>query len=249
MAIRERKVEHEDDRAGAEPAPREIIGETLPAPWEAEDYVGADGCGRQRHDAFTLPRRQAFLKTLTKTGCILDACRATGVSKSTVYNLQDSDEEFSRHCRLAVDMANVPVELAAWERGVTGIEEEVIRGGKVVGTRLKRSDSILRLLLQGSNRKKYGPRPGFSRKRLMQWERKQMEREIRAAISQDEPPIEQVREDIMRRIDNIRRHEEPARLAAGWTKMKDGDLVPPGWTWSGDTGDEAIDQYGPVDDS
>jgi hypothetical protein len=247
MAIRERNVDREEDREGAR---RKSRDETLPAPWQAEDYgAGEEDEPRQRHDAFTLARRRVFLKALAKTGCMLDACRAVGVSRSTVYNLQDSDEEFCRHCRLALEMANVPVELAAWERGVTGIEEEVIRGGKVVGTRLKRSDSILRLLLQGSDPKKYGPRPGFTRKRLLKWERKQIERELRARMAANAPPIEQVREEILRRLDNMRRHQEPAKLAAGWTKARDGDLIPPGWTWSGDTGDEAIDQHGPSGDS
>lgn len=244
-------MEQENDRAGAQPQQQESGDETLPAPSEADDHVGAgeESEPRQRHDAFTLARRRVFLKALAKTGCILDACRAVGVSRSTVYNLQDSDEEFCRHCRLALEMANVPVELAAWERGVTGIEEEVIRGGKVVGTRLKRSDSILRLLLQGSDPKKYGPRPGFTRKRLLKWERKQIERELRARMAANAPPIEQVREEILHRLDNIRRHREPAKLAAGWTKARDGDLIPPGWTWSGDTGDEAIDRHGPSGDS
>ena len=229
-----------------QPADRD---ENLPAPWEEDAYLEGDEGRRQRHDAFTLPRRQQYLKALARTGCLLDACRETGVSKSTVYNLQSSDEEFCKHCRLAVEMANLPLELAAWERGVTGIAEEVIRGGKVVGTRMRRSDSILRLLLQGSNPKKYGARPGFSRKRLMKWERKRMEKEIRASIREDEVPIEEVRSEIMRRIDNIRRHEEPAKLAAGWTKTKGGGLIPPGWTWSGDPGDEATDRYGPLGES
>lgn len=236
----------EDDCAGVEPEPQESGDEMLPAPWEAEDYVGADEGAGQRHDAFTLPRRQVFLKALAKTGCILDACRAAGVSKSTIYNLQNSDEEFAKHCRLAVDMANVPVELAAWERGVTGIEEEVIRGGKVVGTRLKRSDSILRLLLQGSNRKKYGPRPGFSRKRLMRWERKKLEEEIYARVAEEQRRSgEKAKANILRKLENIARHREPAMLAAGWTKTKRDEWVPPGWTWSGDTGDEAVDRHGP----
>lgn len=232
----QQKVEGEEER-----------DENLPAPWEEDAYLEGNEGGPQRHDAFTLPRRQNYLKALAKTGCLLDACRETGVSKSTVYNLQSSDEEFAKHCRLAVEMANVPVELAAWERGVTGIEEEVIRGGKVVGTRMKRSDSILRLLLQGSNRKKYGPRPGFSRNRLMQWERKQLEKEIYARVAAERRvSFERAKESILSKIENINRHEEQARLAAGWTKRKDGELVPPGWTWSGDTGDEATDQYGPL---
>ena len=40
MTIRERKVEQENDWAGAQPRQQESRDETLPAPWEAEDYGG-----------------------------------------------------------------------------------------------------------------------------------------------------------------------------------------------------------------
>ena len=236
-----------DDReqAGEE---REARDETLPAPWESDDYLAGGEAARRRHDAFDRPRRCAFLKALAKSGCILDACRAVGVSSSTVYKLQCNDAGFSKHCTLAIDMASVPVELTAWERGVTGIEEEVIRGGRVVGHRMRRSESVLRLLLQGANPKKYGPRPGFTRKRLMKWERKRIEREIHARMAEGQPSIEQVREEVLCRLENIRRHREPEKIAAGWTKTRDDDWIPPGWTWSGDTGDEAVDQHGPSGD-
>lgn len=201
----------------------------LPAPWEESDNLPAAASGkRPRHDAFTLARRAAFLTHLAKTGCILDACRAVSVSSRTVYRLQESDGEFRRHCELALAMARTPVELAAWERGVVGVEEDYVRGGQVF-TRIRRSDSILRLLLQGSNRKKYGPRPGFTRKRLRAWERKQMERDIRDAMRAKEPSPEAVTQSILRKVAAIERHREGERLAAGWTKTEDGHWIPPGW--------------------
>ena len=125
-------------------------------------------------------------------------------------------------------MARTPVELAAWERGVVRIEEEYVRGGQVF-TRIRRSDSILRLLLQGSNRKKYGPRPGFTRKRLRAWERKQMERDIRMEMLANQRSPASVTEGILRKVAAIERHRESERLAAGWTKTEDGHWIPPGW--------------------
>ena len=77
-------------------------------------------------------------------------------------------------------MAGTDIELHAWERGVVGIEEPVIYHGEVVATRVKRSDAILRLLLQGAKPRKYGPNPGFTRKRLAKAERKRIEAEVRA---------------------------------------------------------------------
>jgi hypothetical protein len=226
---------------------REDGGEALPAPWEADDYLAACGTGRQRHDAFDPPKRRLFLKILAKTGCVLEACRAAGVSKSAVYALQERDPEFRKHCDLALEMGSLPVELAAWERGVTGIEEEVIRGGMVVGYRMKRSDAVLRLLLQGANPKKYGPRPGFTRKRLTAWERKRIDQEVRAQIAAERPSFEESIEMLDKKLEAFGAREEKKKLAAGWTRRRDGDLIPPGWTWTGDNGEEEHDRRGPAD--
>jgi hypothetical protein len=211
---------------GPAPAPP---GETMP--WEAEPPGEA---ARQRHDAFTGAKKQLYLKALAKAGCIQDACRTTGVSSSTVYNHQSSDPEFARHCQLALDMASTPIELTAYERAVVGIEEDVIRGGKVVGTRIRRSDYMLRVMLQGSNPKKYGPRPGFKRKRLLKFERKQIEREVAARMQAQEPSIEAVRDDVLARLRAIREHRQDKRRDQGWTELGCGVWVPPGWVWTGD---------------
>ncbi|MEA3043528.1 MAG: hypothetical protein QOJ53_2187 [Sphingomonadales bacterium] len=222
--------------------------EVLPAPWESDDYLAGGEPGRQRHDAFDLPKRRVFLKTLAKTGCILEACRAAKVSKSTVYDHQERDAEFDKHCRLALEMGSMPVELAAWERGVTGIEEEVIRGGRVIGYRMKRSDAVLRLLLQGANPKKYGPNPGFSRKRLMTWERKRIDQEVRAKIAAERPSFEASIEMLEKSLEALGARDDKEKLASGWIRMRDGCLIPPGWAWTGDKGDEDHDKYGPADE-
>lgn len=202
-----------------------------PAPWDEEDYGGtggAEAARAARHDAFTPGRRRIFLKHLAKTGCIADAARLTGVSARTVYRHQEADADFARHCELATEMAGGGIEQIAYQRAVCGITEQFACGGKVY-TRTRYSEGLLRLLLQGANPKKYGARPGFSRKRLRKWERKEIEREVRRDMAKRLPPIEQVRDNILRKIDNIRRHEEPAKLAAGWTKLDDDTWIPPGW--------------------
>jgi hypothetical protein len=240
VVIRRGKLTEEDRGQGLGDA------DAQPAPWETEDYLESEA-GPPRHDGFTQPKRRLFLKALTRTGCILESCRTAGISKSAVYALQERDPEFRRHCELAIEMASVPVELAAWERGVAGVEEEVIRGGKVVGYRMKRSDSVLRLLLQGANPKKYGPRPGFTRKRLTRFERKRMEREIHAEIAAKRPTFDESMVLLEKQLKTFGAGDDVAKLESGWTRMRDGRLVPPGWTWTGDTGDEEHDRHGPED--
>jgi hypothetical protein len=220
----------------APPAPETApVGE--PLPWEGEL---PEEPGRQRHDAFTGAKKQLYLKALARHGCIIDACRVTGISSSTVYNHQASDPEFARNCNLALGMASTPIELTAYERAVVGIEEDVIRGGKVVGTRVRRSDYMLRVLLQGSDPKKYGPRPGFTRKRLLRFERRQMAREIAGRLAAEAQDGKKrvdgaaVFDELAARIAEIKGEKSEARRAAGWTELGRDVAVPPGWVWAGE---------------
>jgi hypothetical protein len=212
-----------------------------PFPWEVDPpATPADpDAPRQRHDAFTDARKCVFLKALKKTGCVLDACRATGISSKTVYRHQESDPRFAEYCRIAQAMSATPIELTAWSRAVEGVEREFACGGQVYTRRIY-SDSLLRLLLQGSNPKKYGQRPGFTRKRMANAERKAIRREVEAELRHGkgkgvpQRPFEEVVQSIMTKIDAIERHQEPQRLAAGWTKTPDGHWLPPGYGWQGD---------------
>jgi hypothetical protein len=216
--------------------------DAAPLPWEldAADSPADPDAPRQRHDAFTEARKCVFLKALKKTGCVLDACRATGISSKAAYRHQESDPRFAEYCRIALAMSATPIELTAWSRAVEGVEREFACGGQVHVRRIY-SDSLLRLLLQGSNPKKYGQRPGFTRKRLAKAERKQIEREVRAEAQatwrarQHETDEErrQLSESIMAKLDVLERRETPKKLAAGWTKTADGDWVPPGYGWVG----------------
>jgi hypothetical protein len=216
-------------------------------PWEIDP---PEETGRPRHDAFTGARKQAYLKALAKTGCILDACRITGVSSSTIYNHQASDPDFARYCQMAVDMASTPLELTAYERAVIGTEEPVIRGGKVVGTRIKRSDYMLKVLLQGADPKKYGPRPGFTRKRILKAERKQIEREVRAEMAEPRMSFEDAIEELDKALDAHGHRTGARRREEGWTDLGGGVWIPPGWVWAGE-GDpsEAVARLTEKDDA
>jgi hypothetical protein len=199
--------------------------------WDVDPPPEDPDAPRQRHDAFTEARKAQFLKVLVKTGCILDACRESGVGARTVYRHQDSDPRFADHCRLALRMSATPIELTAWARAVEGVEQQFACGGEI-HVRRRYDAGLLRLLLQGSNPKKYGPRPGFTRKRILKHERKEMEREIRAeytkVASLDETCVELAKRI---RAFGIRtdREEEAHKLANGWTRSPAGDWVPPGY--------------------
>jgi hypothetical protein len=180
---------------------------------------------RARQDGFTPARRRRFIKTLAKTGCIKDGCRVAKISRTTVERWRDKDAEFARTYAIALHQAESHIETLAWERAVTGIEEPVIHYGKQVGTRIKRSDSIFRLLLIGSNRKKYGRMGAVGRKQIEKELRPQIEREVKARIDASQPSIEEVRASIRRKLDAIDEH----KLGQGYSRGPEGLLIPPGW--------------------
>ena len=213
----------------AAPAP-----EDEPLPWERDPAPADPDAPRQRHDAFTDARKSVLLRALVKTGCILDACRLAGVAPRTVYRHQERDPAFAENCRVAIRMSATPVEITAWQRAVEGVEQEFACGGQV-HVRRRYDSSLLRLLLQGSNPRKYGARPGFKRKHLLKQERKRIEREVRAEVEErfTVRSIDEVRDSILRKVEAIQRHGEPGRLAAGWTKSADGQWIPPGFAWVG----------------
>lgn len=131
---------------------------------------GEEEALRERHDGFTAKKRRKFLKMLEKTGSVSDACRKVGISTTSAYRTRRLLPEFARHWDLALSKASVGVELLAWERAVEGVEEPVFAYGKKIGTKVKKSDSILRLLLQGADKEKYGRQGAVANKAAIEEE-------------------------------------------------------------------------------
>jgi AcrR family transcriptional regulator len=206
----------------------------MPEPVQSPDPTTA---ARGRHDAFDGARKRLFLDALGKGGCLRDAARRAGVSHQTVYNHQRSDPTFARQCELALSMASTDLELHAWERAVHGVEEPVYQRGEQVGTRLKRSDAMLRMLLQAAKPKKYGPNPGFKRKRVLKAERhriaEEARRELRDELKAAEMKPDEVTEKLMANLDRMARGMDARRIRDGWTKLGEDGWAPPGYRWAG----------------
>ena len=186
---------------------------------------------RPRQDGFTPAKQKKFFKALKKAGCIRDACRAAGISKTTVDRWRDKDAAFDAKVDAARAMASAELDMIAWKRATEGCEEKIYRDGKLVFVRVKPSDAILRMLMQGANPEKYGrtgqlPKP--KDKELMKRLKREAKREVSAAYQAG------VQEELAERaatlIGMLKRRREKERLAAGWTRGPDGQLVvPPGW--------------------
>jgi hypothetical protein len=134
---------------------------------------------RIRHDGFTPKKQRKFFKALKKTGCLSDACRVAGISRNTVRRHRDKWPQFDKKVRGALAKASVTLDAIAWQRAVEGAPEKVIRDGKVVRIKIKPSDSILRLLMQGADPERYGR---LDRSQIAAAIRRRLKAEVRTEI-------------------------------------------------------------------
>jgi uncharacterized protein YecT (DUF1311 family) len=105
------------------------------------------GEARGRFDGWTRLRRRTFLRALSETGRVKDACERVGISDTSVYRLRQRSAVFARDFAAALERSLPMIEQVAWERAVDGWEEPVVVRGEVVGTRRRYSESLLRMLL------------------------------------------------------------------------------------------------------
>jgi hypothetical protein len=133
---------------------------------------------RQRHDGFTPKKQRKFFKALKKTGCLSDAARAAGISRNTVRRHRNKWPAFDAKVAAALKTAAGELDAIAWKRATEGAEEKVYREGRLVMTRVKPSDAMLRLLLQGANPAKYGRTGQLPKAAVMD----KLRREVRAEL-------------------------------------------------------------------
>jgi hypothetical protein len=89
-----------------------------------------------------------FLAVLTQTGCVSDAARVAGVSRTSVNRARKLFAPFDRACAEALAKALRGLEAVAYERAVEGREMVILRNGKEVERRIMPSDGLLGLLLK-----------------------------------------------------------------------------------------------------
>jgi hypothetical protein len=80
---------------------------------------------RLRHDGFTPKKQRKFIKILTKTGCVLDACRGVGISSTSAYRTKEKLPDFSDQWESASKRASTSLDAVAWARAVEGVADPV----------------------------------------------------------------------------------------------------------------------------
>jgi AcrR family transcriptional regulator len=143
-------------------------------------------------NGFTPAKKAACLEALGRGVTVEEACREARISPTTFYRHEKKDPEFSSLCRAARARSGgtVSLETLAWERGVTGIEEQVVQGGKIVATRRRRSDAVFRMLLEGGDSGRYGPQIKALRSKIEAELRPRIEAEIRSEYEARKPSAE-----------------------------------------------------------
>jgi hypothetical protein len=184
---------------------------------------------RLRHDGFTPRKQRKFIKILTKTGCVLDACRGVGISSTSAYRTKEKLPGFAEQWESARKRASTSLEAVAWKRAVEGVEEPVYHQGKFSHMAVKRSDSILRLLMIGADKKKYGRMGAVGHAKIGEEERERIRREAKQELRakmKDKAAMDRMRESLLKKLEVLSK-----RLVAesGYTRLPNGSLIPPGW--------------------
>ncbi|HYW16285.1 MAG TPA: hypothetical protein VE891_09035 [Allosphingosinicella sp.] len=178
-----------------------------------------------KRNGFTPAKKAACLAALGRGATVAEACMAAKISPTTFYRHEKKDPQFSSLCRAARTLSGgaVSLEIFAWERGVTGIDEPVVQGGKIVATRRKRSDPVFRMLLEGSDPDRFEPSLKALRARIEKELRPRIEAELRAEIAERERESRRdgkgIFDALAARLEEIEREEaekaEGARTGTG----------------------------------
>jgi AcrR family transcriptional regulator len=165
-------------------------------------------------NGFTPAKKAACLEALGRGVTVAEACREARISPTTFYRHEKKDPHFASLCRAARARSGgtASLETFAWERGVTGIEEPVVQGGKVVATRVKRSDPVFRMLLEGADPARFGLSIKALRAKIEKELRPRIEAEVRAEIAAREAKGRRdgaaIFDELAERLAEIRREKE-----------------------------------------
>ena len=115
---------------------------------------------RVRHDGWTAERQRTFLTALAETGCISEACEATGITARSAYRLRAHPD--ARAFALAWDQALLisvnRLLTLAFERAARGTIREYWKNGQLVGETRQPSEKLLTFLLQHLKGSWFGPK-------------------------------------------------------------------------------------------
>lgn len=96
-----------------------------------------------------------FFALLALTYNVVASSKAAKITRSYVYTMRRTDEEFARRWAEAEATAHDKMEGEAYRRAVYGVVKPVYQGGKKVGTVREYSDPLMVILLKANRGEKY----------------------------------------------------------------------------------------------
>lgn len=166
--------------------------------------------------------QQAFIDALAETGSVAAACRRVGRADFGAYLLRrhPAAGEFRAAWDAALDMGARRIEDAAMDRALYGVEEEVIQNGETVLKRRRYNERLVMFMLRNRVPERFseGGAMGLSAVDRMKLKRlkDQWRREWEEKRRRNEPDIEEVRQEIMRKVAAIKRHRQQSWTEREW---------------------------------
>lgn len=200
-----RRDQQGDDPVDLEPGPElESKPELDPGLTVRRQTRGASGSKPQKHrvrvDGWTAQRRARFLEALAESCNVAEACRTVGMAKKSVYRLRQRDPGFAAEWAGALEQGYAELEMMLLGQAIFGstTTERVDDGAEPGRTRVRTVHSFphttaLRLLLSHKSRV-----DGF-----------------RDGQEAERPGSAEVREDIMRLIEEVRERLKQRAARAG----------------------------------
>lgn len=143
--------------------PRREDGSISPYYYCTPEEIAAGGLTppprRRRHDGATPERIARFIEILGVTASVSAACRASGLSRATVYKLRARADAgaFRQAWDEALAQAVGVLADVAFERAVLGWQEPVFHGGHRVGSRTRYDNRLLQFLLRVRDPHRFAP--------------------------------------------------------------------------------------------
>jgi hypothetical protein len=113
---------------------------------------------RARNDGWTPQRQTGFIEALAQSGCVDEACKRVGMSRSSAYALRSrkSAESFRAAWDAALDHAIQRLSDAAFSRAINGVSRPVYFQGEQVGEKVYFDERLTMFLLRYRDPMRYG---------------------------------------------------------------------------------------------
>jgi transposase-like protein len=96
----------------------------------------------------TIKKKELFLEAYKQCGTIVQACRETGIGRTTIYMWRNDDPEFLKALDVAEDEATESLIAEARRRAHDGVDKPIYYKGSKVDTVKEFSDTLLMFLIK-----------------------------------------------------------------------------------------------------